>query len=89
MLGLRCCVGFLSSCGEQGLFSSCDVQASRCAGFFSGAQALRHAGFVAVDQELRSAGSVVVAHRLSCPVACGYFPDKGSNSCLLHCKADS
>ena len=31
-------------------------------------------------------GSVVVVHGLSCPVACGIFPDQGSNLCPLHCK---
>ena len=34
-------------------------------------------------------GSVVVAHRLSCPMAGGIFPDHRSNPCTLHCKADS
>ena len=29
-------------------------------------------------------GSVVVAHGLSCPAACGIFPDQGSNLCPLH-----
>ena len=33
--------------------------------------------------------SVVVVHGLSCPVACGIFPDQGSNPCLLHWQADS
>ena len=37
----------------------------------------------------RRAGSVVVAHRLSCSVACGIFPDQGSNPCPLHWQADS
>ena len=37
----------------------------------------------------RRAGSVVVAHRPSCSVACGIFPDQGSNPCLLHWQADS
>ena len=37
----------------------------------------------------RPAGSVVVAHGLSRSVACGIFPDQGSNPCPLHCKADS
>ena len=35
------------------------------------------------------AGSVVVAHGLSCSVACGIFPDQGSNPCPLHWQADS
>ena len=37
----------------------------------------------------RRAGSVVVAHGPSCSVACGIFPDQGSNPCLLHWQADS
>ena len=37
----------------------------------------------------RRTGSVVVAHRLSCSVACGIFPDQGSNPCPLHWQADS
>ena len=35
-------------------------------------------------QKLQHAGSVVVAH-----VACGIFPDQGSNPCPLLCKVDS
>ena len=37
-------------------------------------------------QQLLHVGSVVVAHRLSCPLACGIFPDQGLNLCPLHCK---
>ena len=37
----------------------------------------------------RRAGSVVVAHGPSCSVACGIFPDPGSNPCALHWQADS
>ena len=37
----------------------------------------------------RRAGSVVVAHELSCSVACGIFPDQGSNPCPLHWQEDS
>ena len=33
--------------------------------------------------------SVVLVHRLSCPKACGIFPDQGSNLCPLHWQADS
>ena len=32
----------------------------------------------------RRAGSVVVVHGPSCSVACGIFPDQGSNPCPLH-----
>ena len=37
----------------------------------------------------RCAGSVVVAHGPRCSVACGIFPDQGSNPCPLHWQADS
>ena len=37
----------------------------------------------------RCAGSVTVAHGPSCSVACGIFPDQGSNPCPLHWQADS
>ena len=36
-----------------------------------------------------STGSVAVAHRPSCSVTRGIFPDQGSNQCLLHWQADS
>ena len=29
------------------------------------------------------------AHRLSCPMACGIFPDRGLNPCPLHWQVDS
>ena len=37
----------------------------------------------------RRAGSAAVAHGPSCSVACGIFPDQGSNPCPLHWQADS
>ena len=37
----------------------------------------------------RRAGSVVVTHGPSRSVACGIFPDQGSNPCPLHRQADS
>ena len=37
----------------------------------------------------RRAGSVFVVHGPSCSVACGIFPDQGSNPCPLHWQADS
>ena len=40
-------------------------------------------------QQLQRAGSVVVAHRLSCPEACGIFLDQGLNPCLLHWQVNS
>ena len=56
---------------------------SRCAGLsLSQPLLLRSTGS-------RHAGSVVVAHRPSCSLACGIFPDQGSNPCPLHWQADS
>ena len=44
--GLRCFARALSSCGEQGLLSSCDTWASYCGGFSCcGARAREHMGF--------------------------------------------
>ena len=37
----------------------------------------------------RRTGSIAVAHGPSCSVACGIFPDQGSNPCPLHWQADS
>ena len=73
-LGLCCWMQASSraGCGEQGLFSSCHVQASHCR-VISGCGA----------QALGSWVSVVVAHGLSCPTTCGIFPDQGLNLCPL------
>ena len=38
---------------------------------------------------LSSTGSVAVAHGFSRPVACGIFPDQGSNLCPLHWQENS
>ena len=61
-----------------GLFSSCSTWAFHGSGFSSsGAQAIGHMA------------SVIVVHMLSCPAACGIFPNQGLNLCLLHWQADS
>ena len=54
-------------------FSSCGAQAPHCSGFLC-----------CRAQALGSQASVVVVHGLSCPEACGIFPDQGLNSCPLH-----
>ena len=77
-LGLRFCTWALSSCSEWGLLSSCSVQAFHHNVFSCcGAQAL---GMQAL---------VVVAHRLSCSIAYGIFPDQELNPCPLHWQAES
>ena len=78
VLGLGCCTWTFSSCGEQGLLSSCDKWASHCSGFFCcGA---RVPGL---------SGSTAIVHRLSCPEVCGIPAEQGWNQYFLHCKADS
>ena len=72
-----------SSCGEQGLLSSCGSQASHCGGFFCcKAQAPGCTGFSSCDSralEHKFTGSVIVAHRPCCSVECGILLDQGSN----------
>ena len=80
----------LSSYSEQGLPSSCGVQASHCGGFpCCGAQAVGRVGSVVVAPRLWSSGPVVVVHGLSCSASCGLFWEQGSNPCLLHWRVDS
>ena len=69
--------GLFSSCGKWRLLSSCGAWAPHWGGFSCcGAQTREH--------RLNS-----VAHELTCSVACGAFPDQGSNPCLLHWQVDS
>ena len=96
-LDLHCCVQAFSSCGKWGLLfiavrGLLIAVASLIAEYglqVRGLQQLWLTGSVVVARGLQSAGSVVVAHRLSCSVACGIFPDQGSNPCPLHWQADS
>ena len=67
-----------SSCGKQGLLSSCGVWASHRGGF-------SHWGARALD----SWASAIVEQRLSCSKARGIFPNQGSNLCPLPWQADS
>ena len=66
-----------SSCGKQGLLSSCVLRLLIVEASF-----LRHTG---------SGGwvSVVAAHELSCPLACGIFLRQGMNVCHLEWKVES
>ena len=67
--------------GERGLLFSCGVWAS------SVAASLWSMGFRTPG--LYSTGSIAVVNQLSCSAACGIFPDRGSNPCLLHWQGDS
>ena len=51
-------------------------------------QQLWHVGLEVTAHRFQSSGSVVV-HGLSCPAACGIFPDQVSNPCPLPWQVDS
>ena len=77
------CWVFVSVRGPSPVAESGGHSSSRCAGLsLSRPLLLRSTGS-------RRAGSVIVAHGPSCSVACGIFPDQGSNLCPLHWQADS
>ena len=77
------CWVFVSVQGLSLVAASGGHSSSRCTGLsLSWLLLLRSTGS-------RRAGSVIVAHGPSCSVACGIFPDQGSNPCLLHWQADS
>ena len=81
-----------STCGQQGLFSSCRVWAFHCGGFSCcRAWALGMQASVVVAHGLSIRGSWALGHRfstcsrgLNCSTACRIFPYQGSNLCLLH-----
>ena len=58
---------------------------------------LRYVGFLlrwllflwSTGSRMHGLSSIVVVDGLSCPVACGIFPDQGQNLCLLCWQADS
>ena len=55
-------------------------------------QTVGHTGFSSCGtwaQELWFPGSIAAAQGLGCSMACGIFPDQGSNLCLLHWQVDS
>ena len=62
---------------------------SWCAGFSCGAQTLQCAGSSSCGSQAPRHKLVVAAQGLSCSIACGIFPDQGSNLWLLHLPANS
>ena len=64
-LGLPCSVQAFSSCGRQGLLSSCDARLL-----------IAVASLVVEQTGSRHGASEVAAHGLSCPAACGIFLDQ-------------
>ena len=77
------CWVFVSVRGLSLIVASGSHSSSRCAGL----SPLRP--LLLRSPGSRGAGSVIVAHGPSCSVACGIFPDQGSNPCPLHWQADS
>ena len=77
------CWVFVAVCGlslvqRVGATLHCGARATHCSGFCCcGAQ------------PVGAQASVVVVQGLGCPLACGIFPEQGSNPCLLHWQADS
>ena len=62
VLGLHCCRGLLSSCGDWVLVCNCGAWTCHCGGFSCWSKGFRHAGFI-------SCGSWALEHRLrSCGI---------------------
>ena len=80
--GLHFCLGCSLVVASRG-YSSCRARSR-----MHGLRYPQQAGSVVRAHRLWSTGSIVAAHRLSCPAACGIFPDQGWNPCLLHWQAD-
>ena len=74
---------FVSVWGLSLVAASGGHSSSRCAGLSLSRPLLLR------STRSRRAGSAFVAHGPSCSVACGIFPDQGSNPCPLHWQADS
>ena len=79
------CPQAFSSRGELEATLLCSSGAFHCGGFSFVEHGLWGSWASIVEARV---GSVVVAHRLSCSVACGIFPDQGLNLYPLHCKVD-
>ena len=79
-----------SSRGERGLLSSCVHRHLIVVASLAAEHRLWGVwASVVLTPRFKSTGSIVVAHGISCSVACGIFPDQGSNLCLRHWQADS
>ena len=77
------CWVFVSVWGLSLVVASRGLSSSRCAGLWLSRPLLLQ------STGSRRAGSVIVAYGPGCSVACGIFPDQGSNPCPLHWQADS
>ena len=77
------CWVFVSARGLPLVAASGGHSSSRCAGLSLSRPLLSR------STGSRRAGSAAGAHGFSCSVACGIFPDQGSNPCPLHWQAGS
>ena len=77
------CWVFVSVRGLSLVAASGDHSSSRCAGLSLSRPLLLW------STGSRREGSAIAAHGPSCSMACGIFPDQGSNPCPLHWQADS
>ena len=79
-----------SSCSEQRLlFTAVHRLLVVVASFISKHRLQGTWASITVAPGLQNTGSIVVVHRLRWSMACGLFPDRRSNLCLLHWQADS
>ena len=89
VLGLVCCTGF-SLVATSGSYSVAALGLLTVVASLISEHGLWGIwALAAAIPGLQSTGSIVVAHRLSCSMTCGIFPDQGSIPCLLHLQADS
>ena len=96
VLGLCCRAGssLIASSGGCSLVAVCGLTAvaslvAERGILGSGLQSLQHVGSVSTAPGLQGTGLVIVVNGVRCPLACGIFPDKGSNLCLLQWQEDS
>ena len=83
LIYLWLCWVFVSVRGLSLVAASGDHSSSRCAGLSPSRPVLLR------STSSRRTGSAAVGHGPSFSVACGIFPDQGSNPCPLHWQADS
>ena len=86
---------FVAMCRLSLVAASRGCSSLQCAGFslrwllLLQSTGSRRLGFRSCGSRALEHRLSVVAHGLSCSVACGIFPDQGSNPCPLHWQADS
>ena len=87
MLGLRCSMSFSPVAASGGFSLTAVLRLLVAAASLIVEPGLRVCGLWVCG--LSRCGSQALELRLSCSVACGMFPDQGSDLCLLHGQAAS